>query len=146
MAKKSIRREDFDEAAILNLIGGVDAPPRFVPKAASAPPPPETPPPERHEPPTEKPDADTIPKKAKGTAESIDSEYKKRFLKPRKCPQESTCRVATETYENLSLIVRLLGGNGTTVKSYVNNILDAHLEQYLNDINKLISNAKIIKL
>ena len=46
MAKKTIRREDFDEAAILNLIGGVDAPPRFVPKSSPAASPPETPPPE----------------------------------------------------------------------------------------------------
>ena len=46
MAKKQGRYEPIDEDMIRNLIGGVDAPPRLVPKQAPAAPPPETPPPE----------------------------------------------------------------------------------------------------
>lgn len=44
------------------------------------------------------------------------------------------------------MIVRIIGQDGMTVKSYVNNILDAHLEQYRDEINELINNAKNIKL
>ena len=46
MAKKKGRYEPIDEDMIRNLIGGVDAPPRLVPKQVPTAPPPETPPPE----------------------------------------------------------------------------------------------------
>lgn len=107
-----------------------------------------TPPPEVHETPeiretpTVKPDARTPPAKEKRAAGNTKSEFEKLFLKPRKCLQESTCRIAVETNEKLSMIARSLGGSGATVKSYVNNILDAHLEQYRDEIKNLINNAK----
>lgn len=44
MAKKKGRYEPIDEDMIRNLIGGVDAPPRLVPKQVPTAPPPETPP------------------------------------------------------------------------------------------------------
>ena len=46
MAKKKGRYEPIDEDMIRNLIGGVDAPPRLVPKQVPTAPPPETPTPE----------------------------------------------------------------------------------------------------
>lgn len=44
------------------------------------------------------------------------------------------------------MIVRILGNNGLSVKAYVNNILNAHLEQYRNEINNLVSKPGNFKL
>lgn len=44
MVRKQERREKIDEAIIINLIGGVDAPPRLVPKQAPVKSSPEPPP------------------------------------------------------------------------------------------------------
>lgn len=151
MAKKPIRREDFDEAAILNLIGGVDAPPRFVPKSSPAASPPETPPPETHpgrEISTKEHAAETesasVLKPRKGSCRG--AEYERMFLCVQNCLPDTSCRIKRSTREKLSMIVRIIGQDGMTVKSYVNNILDAHLEQYRDEINELINNAKNIKL
>ena len=40
----------------------------------------------------------------------------------------------------------MLGPNDMSVKAYVNNILDNHLEQYRNEINELIETTKKFKL
>lgn len=48
--------------------------------------------------------------------------------------------------EKMTMIIRLIGGNGMSVKAYVNNILDNHLEQYRGEINELIKNKKKFKL
>ena len=147
MAKKPIRREEIDEALIINLIGGVDAPPRLVPKSSPAASLPETPPTELRDPPTENPDsAATPPVKVKKDRENTKSEFERLFLKARTCQPQTTCRIAKETSDKLSIIVRMLGGNEMSLKTYVNNILDAHLEQYRDEINNLINNAKNIKL
>jgi Protein of unknown function (DUF3408). len=48
--------------------------------------------------------------------------------------------------EKMTMIIRLIGGNGMSVKAYVNNILDNHLEQYRDEINELIETTKKFKL
>lgn len=148
MAKKPIRREDFDEAAILNLIGGVDAPPRFVPKSSPAACPPETPPPELHEPPTVNPDSPAKPPvKVKGNAGNTKTEYENLFLQPRKYDARITCRLDCILRRKLMLMVQLLGVHDMTVTSLINNIISHHLEQYREEINTLIENStKNIKL
>ena len=39
-----------------------------------------------------------------------------------------------------------LGNNGLSVKAYVNNILNTHLEQYRDEINNLVSKPGNFKL
>lgn len=152
MAKKQIRREDIDEDLILNLIGGVDTPPRITPQPTPPASPPKTSTPEVHEAaeiretPRVKSDADTSPAKVKGDAGNRKSEFEQLFLRTRASQPQTTCRIARETGEKLNLIVRMLGGSGISLKTYVNNILDAHLEQYRDEIKNLIINAKNIKL
>lgn len=48
--------------------------------------------------------------------------------------------------EKLAMIIRLIGGNGMSVKTYVNNIIDNHLLQYRDEINELLKNTKRFKL
>lgn len=141
MARKQIRREDFDEAAILNLIGGVDASPHFAPKLTPA-----TEPSEDQETPKTKPNAPTLIETAMQKNGTPETEYEKLFLQPRKYQSETTCRIASETYGKLCMIVRILGNNGLSVKAYVNNILNTHLEQYRDEINNLLSKPRIFKL
>ena len=140
MVRKQERREKIDEAIIINLIGGVDAPPRLVPKQApmkSSP-----------EPPPQETGAETCPaiaptdKKERESGES----YERLFLQPRKYHSEATCRIASETYEKLCAIVQGLGSKRMSVKAYVNNILEDHLEQYRDEINDLLSKPRKFKL
>ena len=132
MAKKTIRREDFDEAAILNLIGGVDAPPRFVPKSSPAASPPETPPPET---PADKERATTC------------SEYERLYLQPRNYDARITCRMDCDIRRKLRLMVQLLGDKGISVTCLMNNILYHHLQDHRAEINMLIENStKKIKI
>ena len=74
------------------------------------------------------------------------TEYEKLFLQPRKYQSETTCRITSETYGKLCMIVRILGNNGLSVKAYVNNILNVHLEQYRDEINNLLSKPRNFKL
>lgn len=73
-------------------------------------------------------------------------EYAAKFLLPQKCNPDTTCRIKCSTMEKMTMIIRLIGGNGMSVKAYVNNILDNHLEQYRGEINELIKNTKKFKL
>ena len=73
-------------------------------------------------------------------------EYAAKFLLPQKCNPGTTCRIKCNTMEKMTMIIRLIGGNGMSVKAYVNNILDNHLEQYRGEINELIKNTKRFKL
>lgn len=151
MAKKQGRYEPIDEDMIRNLIGGVDAPPRLVPKQAPAAPPPETPPPEMQ---TEsqitrseqiivrQSETNTGHNKGKDRG----NEYKRTFLCPQNCLPDTSCRIKRSTREKLAWIVRMLGSDDMSVKAYVNNILDNHLEQYRDEINELIETTKKFKL
>lgn len=151
MAKKQGRYEPIDEDMIRNLIGGVDAPPRLVPKQAPAAPPPETPPPEMQ---TEsqitrseqiivrQSETNTGHNKGKDRG----NEYKRTFLCPQNCLPDTSCRIKRSTRDKLAWIVRMLGPNDISVKAYVNNILDNHLEQYRDEINELIETTKKFKL
>lgn len=145
MVKKQIRREAIDEDLIRNLIGGVDAPPTLVPKPAATGLSAELPPPEPRPPATV---AELVPKplprlKVKG-AEG--TEYEHLFLHPRASSSDTTCRIERGLREKLGLIVRMLGGDDMTVKAYINNIIDLHLEQYRDEINALLKNTKTIEL
>lgn len=145
MAKKQVQRGRIDEALILNLIGGVDAPPRLVPKPAPAAEPPETPPPESGPSATVQEPSPTTPLGHKdGTAKGTG--YEQIFLHPRKFSPDTTCRIERGLREKLRLIVRMLGGDEMTLKGYINNIVESHLKQYRNEINELLKNSKIIKL
>lgn len=148
MAKKPIRREDFDEAAILNLIGGVDAPPRFVPKTSPAALPPEVSPPETPPPEVPVPDAAASGKVlvSKERAATC-SEYEQLYLQPRKYDARITCRMDCDIRRKLRLMTQLLGDKGITVTCLMNNILYHHLQNHRAQINTLIENStKKIKL
>lgn len=147
MAKKQGRYEPIDEDMIRNLIGGVDAPPRLVPKQAPAAPPPETPPPEMQTESQITRSAQVIVRQSETNAghnkgKDCGNEYKRIFLCPQNCLPDTSCRIKRSTREKLAWIVRMLGSDDMSVKAYVNNILDNHLEQYRDEINELIETTK----
>ena len=147
MAKKKGRYEPIDEDMIRNLIGGVDAPPRLVPKQVPTAPPPETPPPEIQ---TESQITRSVRQSETNTGHNkgkdCGNEYKRTFLCPQNCLPDTSCRIKRSTREKLAWIVRMLGSDDMSVKAYVNNILDNHLEQYRDEINELIETTKKFKL
>lgn len=151
MAKKQGRYEPIDEDMIRNLIGGVDAPPRLVPKQAPAAPPPETPPPEMQTESQITRSEQVIVRQSEtntghNKGKDCGNEYKRTFLCPQNCLPDTSCRIKRSTREKLAWIVRMLGPNDMSVKAYVNNILDNHLEQYRNEINELIETTNKFKL
>lgn len=151
MAKKQGRYEPIDEDMIRNLIGGVDAPPRLVPKQAPAAPPPETPPPEMQTESQITRSAQVIVRQSETNAghnkgKDCGNEYKRIFLCPQNCLPDTSCRIKRSTREKLAWIVRMLGSDDMSVKAYVNNILDNHLEQYRDEINELIETTNKFKL
>lgn len=138
MAKKAGRYEPIDEDFIRNLIGGVDEPPRLSAKADPVPFAPEAPSakPVKSQPPESKDEGATEPYKA----------FVDQFLRPRQPAPDSTCRIERTLKEKLGLIVRMLGSEELTVKSYLNNIIAYHLEHNKEEINELFSKPKTLKL
>lgn len=148
MAKKQIRREDFDEAAILNLIAGVDAPPHFVPRTSPAAVPPEVSPPETPLPEVLAPETVATGKVPVSKEQATTcSEYEQLYLQPRKYDARITCRMDCDIRRKLRLMTQLLGDKGITVTCLMNNILYYHLQNHRAQINALIENStKKIKL
>ena len=142
MAKKKGRYEPIDEDMIRNLIGGVDAPPRLVPKQAPAAPPPEIQTESQITRSVRQSETNTGHNKGKDRG----NEYKRTFLCPQNCLPDTSCRIKRSTREKLAWIVRMLGSDDMSVKAYVNNILDNHLEQYRDEINELIETTNKFKL
>lgn len=146
MTKKQERFKMIDEASILNLIGGVDAPPRLIPKQAPATPPPETQVESGITPSEQVTDRKSVTITKHIKKEDRSNQYERIFLCPQNCLPDTSCRIKRSTREKLALIVRILGSDGMTVKAYVNNILDYHLEQYRDEINDLLSKPRNFKL
>ena len=46
--------------------------------------------------------------------------------------------LSREMHGKLSRIVRTLGGNGSTIGGYIENVLEEHLQTYGDDINALL--------
>lgn len=138
MAKKAGRYEPIDEDFIRNLIGGVDVPPRLAAKADPVPLAPEASSvkPVKSQPDETKEEDGTEPYKA----------FVDLFLRPRQPAPDTTCRIERRLKEKLGLIVRMLGSEEMTVKSYLNNIIADHLEHNKEEINKLFSKPKTLKL
>lgn len=110
-------------------------------------PPPETPPPEIQ---TESQITRSVRQSETNTGHNKGkdrgNEYKRTFLCPQNCLPDTSCRIKRSTREKLAWIVRMLGPNDMSVKAYVNNILDNHLEQYRDEINELIETTNKFKL
>lgn len=138
MVRKQVRREDIDEALILNLIGGVDAPPRLVPNPAPAAEPPETPPPEPLSG-IERAAATAVP--ISQTRKTGTSDYERVFLQSRKCQARMICRLERDLWQKLNLVVQLLGNGKLTVPGLVNNIVQHHIATYREEISKMIKNS-----
>lgn len=141
MAKKRGLYEPIDEDVIRNLIGGVDAPPRLVPKEkpAAVPQevsPPETPPPKSH---AQDTTDGKVQKKQDHKEASV--EYQQTYLQYRKYDARITCRLDCEIRRKLSLMIQLFGGKDMSVTCLINNIIYNHLEEHRNEINTLIENT-----
>lgn len=143
MAKKQGRYEPIDEDVIRNLIGGVDAPPRLVPKPAPAAEPPETPPPESpaDASPTEVERVAATAVPTSRTRKTEASDYERFFLQSRKCQARMICRLERDLWQKLNLVVQLLGNGKLTVPGLVNNIVQHHIATYREEINKMIKNT-----
>ena len=61
-----------------------------------------------------------------------------RYLKPRQGAHRQCIYLSREMHGKLSRIVRTLGGNGSTIGGYIENVLEEHLQTYREDINALI--------
>lgn len=133
MTKKAGRYEPIDEDFIRNLIGKVDEPPRLSAKADPVPLIPEA------------PSANPIETKEEGATEPYKA-FVDLFLCPRQPAPDTTCRIERTLKEKLGLIVRMLGSEELTVKSYLNNIIAYHLEHNKEEINELFSKPKTLKL
>lgn len=61
-----------------------------------------------------------------------------RYLKPRQGAHRQCIYLSREMHGKLSRIVRTLGGNGSTIGGYIENVLEEHLRTYGDDINALL--------
>lgn len=139
MAKKRGRYEPIDEDVIRNLIGGVDAPPRLVPKEkpAAVPQeasPPETPPPEA----IAKPQIVVSGRKTQNTR-GTNTTYEHLFLTPRAYRAQNFCRIDCEIWKKLNVIVHFLGGKQISVPGLIHNIINEHLATYRDEINSKLN-------
>lgn len=133
MAKKRGRYEPIDEDVIRNLIGGVDAPPKLVPKQAPAESSPKTPLQEAGD--KSRQAVAPTNKKERANGES----YERLFLQPRKYQAQKFCRIDCELWHKLNLINDFLGHKQTSVPGLVNNIIYEHLENYRDEINEKLN-------
>lgn len=60
-----------------------------------------------------------------------------RYLTPRQGAHRQCIYLSREMHGKLSRIVRTLGGNGSTIGGYIENVLEEHLQTYGDDINAL---------
>ena len=120
MAKKKGRYEPIDEDMIRNLIGGVDAPPRLVPKQVAAPP------------------IEDSGRKGRNTR-GTNTSYEQLFLTPRAYRAQNFCRIDCETWKKLNLIVHFLGGKQISVPGLIHNIIIEHLATYRDEINSKLN-------
>ena len=133
MERKQERREMIDEDYIRCLIGGVEAPPRFVPKQAPAESSPKTLPQEAGD--KSRQAVAPTDKKEEANGES----YERLFLQPRKYQAQKFCRIDCELWHKLNLINDFLGHKKTSVPGLVNNIIYEHLENYRDEINEKLN-------
>lgn len=133
MVRKQERREMIDEDYIRNLIGGVDAPPKLVPKQAPAESSPKTPPQEAGA-----KSRQTVAPTDKKERENGES-YEGLFLQPRKYQAQKFCRIDCELWHKLNLINDFLGHKRISVPVLVNNIIYEHLETYRDEINEKLN-------
>ena len=61
-----------------------------------------------------------------------------RYLTPRQGAHRQCIYLSREMHGKLSRIVRTLGGNGSTIGGYIENVLEEHLQTYGDDINALL--------
>ncbi|MCD8318763.1 MAG: DUF3408 domain-containing protein [Paraprevotella sp.] len=61
-----------------------------------------------------------------------------RYLAPRNGAHRQCVYLSRETHGRLSRIVRTLGGNGSTIGGYIENVLEEHLRTYGDDIAALM--------
>lgn len=61
-----------------------------------------------------------------------------RYLAPRNGTHRQCVYLSRETHGRLSRIVRTLGGNGSTIGGYIENVLEEHLRTYGDDITALM--------
>ena len=61
-----------------------------------------------------------------------------RYLTPRQGAHRQCIYLSREMHGKLSRIVRTLGGNGSTIGGYIENVLEEHLRTYGDDINALL--------
>ncbi len=62
------------------------------------------------------------------------AEFKATFLAPAKLVNRHALNIEGDLWDQLERVSRILGDRGTTVSSYANAILAAHLKQYADDI------------
>lgn len=84
------------------------------------------------------------PEKADVVIHIVDDTYAEkaadflRYLKPRQGTHRQCIYLSREMHGKLSRIVRTLGGNGSTIGGYIENVLEEHLRIYGDDINALL--------
>ena len=67
-----------------------------------------------------------------------DTQLEKAAVFPRYLTPRQGAHLSREMHGKLSRIVRTLGGNGSTIGGYIENVLEEHLQTYGDDINALL--------
>lgn len=80
------------------------------------------------------------PKKTSKVKNSSKIDYVEKFLgKNADFSNEGVIVITAKTHNKLSKIVKILGGKKSSLRSYVENIICDHFEEYSDEINKLYS-------
>jgi hypothetical protein len=69
--------------------------------------------------------------------EKPENDYFSLFLKKRELSERQSVYISKKAHTTVSKIVRMLGHEGITVGSYIDNILVQHFEMYKSEISEL---------
>jgi hypothetical protein len=69
--------------------------------------------------------------------ENTENDYSSLFLKKKELDDRQCVYIGKKTHTTVSKIVRMLGNDGITVGSYIDNILLQHFKTYKTEISEL---------
>ena len=118
MAKKTVDKNEIDEAMILNLVDtATDYKPTPRNKASTQ---------------------STFPAEVANSEEA--ETYRSKFLQKNRTDQRCTVHMSRSLMEKLRLIVHRIGNGQATLTGLIDNIVRDHLEKHKNTINELCKN------
>jgi Protein of unknown function (DUF3408). len=73
--------------------------------------------------------------------------YGKQYLKPSDLKERQCVYISRNVHETIADIVKIIGERGLSIGSYIDTVLQEHLQEHKNEINRLYrkSKSRIIK-